>query len=167
MLLGKKRQKYLFWYQSWQKLWKYWYCLLEKNDDTETFTLTSLALLAGGTDNFGSGVQGLDWSFTEGPDLVCALKKFAECGLGASGCLWKHKCCQPFHPWFYDMVSSSLEFDHIHCCKEGFQSKIKNRTANKTDSDETAHYEPSHLDLHCLQRYISAPARIWGQRGAG
>ena len=34
-----------------------------------------------------------------------------------------------------------------------FQSKIKTRLANSVDPDETAHYEPSHLDLHCLQRY--------------
>ena len=32
----------------------------------------------------------------------------------------------------------------------GFQSKVNNRNANP---DETAHYEPSHLDLHCLQMY--------------
>ena len=25
--------------------------------------------------------------------------------------------------------------------------------ANSVDPDETAHYEPSHLDLHCLHRY--------------
>ena len=30
------------------------------------------------------------------------------------------------------------------------------RIANSVDPDETAHYEPSHLDLHCLQRY-----RVW------
>ena len=26
--------------------------------------------------------------------------------------------------------------------------------ANSVDPDEMAHYEPSHLDLHCLQRYL-------------
>ena len=25
---------------------------------------------------------------------------------------------------------------------------------NSVDPDETAHYEPSHLDLHCLHRYL-------------
>ena len=25
---------------------------------------------------------------------------------------------------------------------------------NSVDPDETARYEPSHLDLHCLQRYL-------------
>ena len=27
--------------------------------------------------------------------------------------------------------------------------------ANNEDPDETAHYEPSHLDLLCLQKYVS------------
>ena len=27
--------------------------------------------------------------------------------------------------------------------------------ANSEDPDETAHYEPSHLDLLCLQKYVS------------
>ena len=26
--------------------------------------------------------------------------------------------------------------------------------ANSVDPDEMAHYEPSHLDLHCLQKYL-------------
>ena len=29
--------------------------------------------------------------------------------------------------------------------------KIKDYSANTEDPDETAHYEPSHLDLQCLQ----------------
>ena len=39
-----------------------------------------------------------------------------------------------------------------------------NRMANNVDPDEMAHYEPSHLDLHCLQRYLSwsaGPKRLW------
>ena len=32
--------------------------------------------------------------------------------------------------------------------------KVKSRMANSVDHDEMAHYEPSHLDLHCLQRYL-------------
>ena len=28
------------------------------------------------------------------------------------------------------------------------------RMANSVDTDETAHYEPSHLDLNCLQKYF-------------
>ena len=34
--------------------------------------------------------------------------------------------------------------------KSGF-SQIINRMADSVDPDETAHYEPSHQDLHCLQ----------------
>ena len=30
---------------------------------------------------------------------------------------------------------------------------MKNRVANSVDPDEMAHHEPSHLDLHCLQKY--------------
>ena len=32
--------------------------------------------------------------------------------------------------------------------------KIRNIMANGIDPDETAHYELSHLDLHCLQRCL-------------
>ena len=52
------------------------------------------------------------------------------------------------------MDSSISEFGHIHCFKQGCQSKISNRIANSADPDEKAQYEPSHLDLHCLQRYL-------------
>ena len=34
--------------------------------------------------------------------------------------------------------------------------------ANSVDPDETAHYERSHLDLHCLQRYQCWPAGMKG-----
>ena len=29
--------------------------------------------------------------------------------------------------------------------------ELKDQKANSVDSDEVAHYEPPHLDLHCLQ----------------
>ena len=32
--------------------------------------------------------------------------------------------------------------------------KLKTKTAKSVDPDETAHDEPSHLDLHCLQRDV-------------
>ena len=36
-----------------------------------------------------------------------------------------------------------------------FKKKTKqNRMANSVDPDEKARYKPSHLDLHCLQRYM-------------
>ena len=33
---------------------------------------------------------------------------------------------------------------------------------NSADPDETAHYKPSHLDLHCLQSYLYWSAGIKG-----
>ena len=35
---------------------------------------------------------------------------------------------------------------------KGFQPNINNRIANSVNPNETAHYEPTHLDLHCLQK---------------
>ena len=32
--------------------------------------------------------------------------------------------------------------------------RIINRLINSVDPDETAHFEPSHLDLHCLHKYL-------------
>ena len=40
--------------------------------------------------------------------------------------------------------------------------KINHRIANSVDPDETARYEPSHLDLHCLQRYLYWSAGLKG-----
>ena len=34
--------------------------------------------------------------------------------------------------------------------------------ANSVDPDETAHCEPSHVDLHCLQRYLCWSAGMKG-----
>ena len=31
---------------------------------------------------------------------------------------------------------------------------VINRMANNVDPDETARNEPSHLDMHCLERYL-------------
>ena len=31
---------------------------------------------------------------------------------------------------------------------------IINKMANSVDPDKMAHYEPSHLDLHCLHIYL-------------
>ena len=40
--------------------------------------------------------------------------------------------------------------------------KNQNKVANNVDPDETAHYEPSHLDLHCLQNNIFWSAGLKG-----
>ena len=34
--------------------------------------------------------------------------------------------------------------------------------ANNVDPDETTRYEPSHLDLHCLQNYLYRSTGIKG-----
>ena len=39
---------------------------------------------------------------------------------------------------------------------------MNNCMANSVDPDETARYEPSHLDLHCLQRYLYWSAGMKG-----
>ena len=31
---------------------------------------------------------------------------------------------------------------------------IINKITNSVDPDETGHYEPSYLDLHCLHKYL-------------
>ena len=60
------------------------------------------------------------------------------------------------------MDSSISEFGHIHCCKLGLQSKTNNRVANSVDTNETARIEPSHQDLHCLQRHLHWSAGMKG-----
>ena len=52
------------------------------------------------------------------------------------------------------MDSSIIEFGHVFLCKKGCQCLIKNRMTNSVDPDETARYEPSHLDIQCLHRYM-------------
>ena len=56
----------------------------------------------------------------------------------------------PFHRWASEVSSSIFEFGHIHCCKQGYMSKIINRMANSVYPGAMAHY---HLVLHCLQGY--------------
>ena len=43
-----------------------------------------------------------------------------------------------------------------------FQSKFPKRMANSVDPDETACNEPSHLNLHCLHRYLFWYVRLKG-----
>ena len=69
-----------------------------------------------------------------------------------SGALLQSKT--PFQPLFSELDSSNFEFWHDHCSKQGCQHKFKNRMANSADPDGTARHEPSHLDLHYLQRFL-------------
>ena len=45
-------------------------------------------------------------------------------------------------------------FRHYIFFPMGVKVKITKRIANSADPDETARYEPSHLDLRCLQKVI-------------
>ena len=57
------------------------------------------------------------------------------------------------------MDSSVFEFGQTLSCKKELQSKINTRLANSVDLDETACYDPFHMDLHWLQKYL-----YWLQR---
>ena len=63
----------------------------------------------------------------------------------------------PFIP--VSEVDSSIM---LTASRRGIKSKIKNRKANRVDPDEMARYEPSHLDLHCLHRYLFWSAGLKG-----
>ena len=66
------------------------------------------------------------------------------------------------------MDSSVFEFGNTLCCKWECQAnvtsskpnsvdlegKYHSRKANSVDPEETAHTEPSHLDLHCVHRFF-------------
>ena len=73
-----------------------------------------------------------------------------------------HTCLfQPFNPRVSEVASSVSECGHVHRSKHGIgKNKTKNRMTNSVDPDEMAHYEPSHLDLHCLQRFLFCSARL-------
>ena len=62
----------------------------------------------------------------------------------------------PIIPEFLKWTFPQLNLDMIPDVNRGFNMKYKkkNRIANKIDPDEKALYEPSHLDLHCLYRYL-------------
>ena len=66
------------------------------------------------------------------------------------------KFLNPFIPEFLTWTHPSFipEFELIHYCEQGFQSKHNNKMASSVDPDETAHYEPSHQNLQSLKRYL-------------
>ena len=41
---------------------------------------------------------------------------------------------------------------------------IVNKIASSVDPDEMAHEEPSHMDLHCLHRYLCCSTGLKGLR---
>ena len=60
-----------------------------------------------------------------------------------------------FIPAFMKWTLPSLNLDTSIVANRDITQNINNRTANSVDPDVTVHYEPSHLDLHCLQKYLS------------
>ena len=58
------------------------------------------------------------------------------------------------------MDSSIFEVWHVYFENRFISPKIKNRMANSKHPDGKAHYEPFHLDLHCLQTYLIWSAEL-------
>ena len=56
----------------------------------------------------------------------------------------------PFNPEFLKWTLPPLKLHTSIVAKQGTVVKI-----GSVDPDEMANYEPSHLDLHCLQKYPS------------
>ena len=54
------------------------------------------------------------------------------------------------------MDSSTFEFGPFHWSEKGCFTKYTSRVANSIYPDEMARYEPSHLDLCCLQISVKA-----------
>ena len=61
----------------------------------------------------------------------------------------------PFTPEFRKWFNLSLNLETSVIGHKDFnqttKKKNKNRITNSIDQDEMAHYEPSHLNHHCLQ----------------
>ena len=71
-------------------------------------------------------------------------------------------CLNHSIPGFLKWTLPCLNFDISTNAKKRFNTKIKYRIANSVDPDETARYEPSHLDLHCLHRHLFWSAGLKG-----
>ena len=71
-------------------------------------------------------------------------------------------CINHLIPGFLKWTLPCLNFDISTNAKKRFYTKIKYRIANSVDPDETARYEPSHLDLHRLHRHLFWSAGLKG-----
>ena len=60
------------------------------------------------------------------------------------------------------MDSSIFELGHVHSLLTGVKPMIINKMASSVSPDEMAQYEPSHLNLHCLHRYLYQSTRLNG-----
>ena len=71
----------------------------------------------------------------------------------------KTHCVYPIHfnsfiPEFLKWTLPSLNLELSTDVNVGFSVKSKIKKPNNVDPDETAHYEPSQLDLHCFHRCL-------------
>ena len=78
------------------------------------------------------------------------------------GLVWAFTHLNPFTPGFLKYTLPSLNFELSILVNKGFSKKIKRGMVNSVDPDETAHYELSHLDLHCLQKCLFES--VWPKR---
>ena len=53
-----------------------------------------------------------------------------------------------FHHWIWTCPLLQIEMSIKN------QNRLPNRQANSVESDKTAHYDPSHQDLHCVHMYL-------------
>ena len=89
------------------------------------------------------------------------------CNFRCTMCLWKGKCgyvfvlLNRFTPEFLKWTLPSLKFG-MFIIASRVLAKKENRMANNVDQDETANYEPSHLDLRCFKRYMFWSAGLKG-----
>ena len=63
------------------------------------------------------------------------------------------------------LILSPLSFwtlPYLNLDTSAFWSKINNRMAKSIDPDETARRDPSHQNLHCLQRYLLRSEELKG-----
>ena len=67
---------------------------------------------------------------------------------------YRHRSINPFPSEFPKWTLLSLNLG-MSIIANRVSVNIKNWMANSVDADEIAHHEPSHLDLHCLQRYLT------------
>ena len=59
-----------------------------------------------------------------------------------------------FTPMILKWTLPSLNLDTPIAANRGFSQIINKSVANSVDPDEMARFEPSHLDLHCLQKHL-------------
>ena len=76
---------------------------------------------------------------------------------GTKNVVWHLSSLLFFFFFFYKRLKIfTSDWKEIICKVE----RLKDRMSNSVDSDETAHHEPSHLDLRCLQMLFLSPVAV-------